>query len=198
VKDYADWLTPERLAVEEAAWAQSATAARYAAGVRRLVLWNGVHAVTEFGCGTGLVPQHLDDLAAADQLMRYVLVDRNEGCLAKARERNAGRLWWVEIEHMDIRDLHPMTPLVCGFATLKHFALDEWENVFARLFARAQFGLFTVALSGQAHEDGVEYTHTWLDEGRLADALRRVSHHELWREHFVPGEPLIATARFAQ
>lgn len=190
--DYADWLTPARLVVEEAQWAAARTCERYAAGVRRLVQEQGVRTVTEFGCGTGLIPPLLADLVTDRKLEYYAMVDRNPGCLAAARQRNSA-FPWCRVVDMELRDLQPRTELVCGFSVLKHLRLAEWEQVFVKLFALARFGLFTVTLADRAHEDSGEYTHTWVTEEILANVLRRVGHYELWRDSTTPEEPMIAT-----
>ncbi len=189
--DYADWLTKRRLREEEQLWATSKLYERYAAAIRRLVAERpGITAITEFGCGTGWVPTALDDLK-----LPYTLVDRNPYCIRLAVNRNRERPW-VKIRREEIRALDPVTPLVCGFAVLKHFRLPEWQDLFVRLFSSATYGLFTIPIAADCMDDGVEFTHTRVSEPFLAEALQLAGHRELWRDTTDPEEPLIATEKF--
>lgn len=186
--DYADWLTPERLEVEERLWARDKVYERYANGIRRLASQYPIRNVVELGCGTGWVPTALDTLELAD----YACIDRNPGCLALARQKNAERAW-VRVIDMDIRTASPVGGLVCSFAVLKHFRLPEWEGLFRRIFSGAEYGLFTMPIADRSMEDGVEFTHTWLSESDLAAALSAAGHVELWRDTTDVLEPIIAT-----
>lgn len=192
--DYADWLTPARLTTEEGEWARGGLYQRYGAAIRRLLEQEpSIRTITEFGCGTGWVPTTLDDLAAVRDLS-YTLVDRNPGCLQRAVHSNRDRAW-VAVRASEIRELAPRADLVCGFAVLKHFRLDEWSSLFTQLYGRARFGLFTVAIAPASVDDGLEFTHVRLSEQDLADTLKRAHQVELWRDWSDPEEPLIATRR---
>lgn len=188
--DYADWLTPVRLRREERAWKEVRLFEQYAAAVQRIVREHpDITAITEFGCGTGWVPSVLD------LKLPYTLIDRNRWCLRAARIRNAQRPWVQVVPH-EIRTLDPTTPLVCGFAVLKHFRLPEWQELFIRLFSGATYGLFTMPIAKDCMDDGIEFTHTRITEEFLSDCLQLAGHRELWRDMKDPEEPLFATVKF--
>lgn len=184
--DYADWLNPPRLQQEEKLWAAMKLYQRYAAAIVHLVESRpGITAITEFGGGTGWVPWELKlDLP-------YTMVDRHSHCLKLAADRNATKAH-VTIVKQDIRKLNPTTPLVCGFAVLKHFRLTEWQELFINLFAGARYGLFTMPIAPANIDDGIEFTHTRVTEEFLADCIALAGHRELWRDRTDPEEPLIA------
>lgn len=193
--DYADWLTPERLAVEERLWERDQVYVRYVAAIEQLAVADTVFgSIVEFGCGTGYVATALDHLAKYDPDFRYIGYDRNEGCLERARAKNANRRW-ASFVNREIRTLSPDADLVCGFAVLKHFRLDEWPGLFARLFRFARNGLFTIPIAAESKDDGTEFTHVWLSESDLSAALARAGHVELWRDTTDKVEPIIATRR---
>jgi trans-aconitate methyltransferase len=189
--DYADWLTPERLVLEEQAWAQAGLHRRYAAALRQLVQEHGVQTITELGCGTGWVPSELDGLG-----VQYRGVDRNPHCLGYARRKNRLRAW-VQFEEMELRHISPATDahgVVCAFAVLKHFRLDEWTPLFVQWFGAAAYAAFTIPIAPQPKDDGTEFTHTWVSEEMLRDALQLAGHVELHRDADLI-EPLIITRR---
>jgi predicted RNA methylase len=193
--DYADWLTPERLEIEEGHWASERMYERYAGAIRRLIRdGNDIRTILEFGAGTGWVPSVLDDLP----LDKYVCVDRNPGCVAKAHQRNAQRVAWVQVRSMEIRDLRPFPgeyDLVCGFAVLKHFRVEEWQQLFVQLFASSRFGLFSMPLARRTVDDGIEHTHVLVTEEFLAQAITAAGHRELWRDVASLKEPIFAIGR---
>lgn len=192
--DYADWLTPERLAVEERLWERDQVYVRYVAAIERLAAEHRIRSIEEIGCGTGYVATALDALAERDPTFTYIGYDRNVGCLERARAKNVDRRW-VSFQNCEIRTLSPATDLVCGFAVLKHFRLAEWSELFTRLFRFARFGLFTIPIAAESKDDGTEFTHVWLSEADLSAALARAGHVELWRDTTDNLEPIIATQK---
>ncbi len=185
--DYADWLTPERLTEEERLWGEVQAYRRYAGALRWLYREKGVRSAIELGCGTGWVPTVLEDLD-----FKYHGVDRNAGCLDLARTKNAAREW-VTFEHAELRTMHPTTSgVVCAFAVLKHFRLEEWTPLFSQWFLGAGFAAFTVPIAKKPKDDGTEFTHTWVSPKMLAEALDKAHHVELWRDGDEV-EPLIVT-----
>jgi hypothetical protein len=191
--DYSRWLTPERLAVEEQLWAEGKFYERYAAGIKRLInegAW--IKGVVEFGAGTGWVPTALDDAG----IVAYECVDINYDCINLAQRKNSHRDW-VFFGVTDLRAVRVPTPdLACSFAVLKHFKLEEWQQLFVNLFSGASYALFTVATTtGPSCTDDAEFTHVRLSESDLAVAIAAAGHVELWRDYTDPEEPMIATRK---
>lgn len=191
-QDYADWLTPERLAQEEQLWSRDKVYLRYAANIRRLLAQEHmVEYVIELGCGTGWVPTQLDETG----ILRYDAVDRNDGCLALAEQKNADRRHWVHVVKAELRTVEPSADLVCSFAVLKHFRLDEWHDLFVRWFRGARFAMFTVPIATESKSDGYQHTHVWLSEAEVQQAIRDAGHEEMWRDWTDPLEPIIVTRK---
>lgn len=169
--DYSEWLTDERLGKEETAWADSKFYLTHAAHISLLRSKFPILNVMEIGCGTGWVPTQL----SPD--FNYVGFDKNEKVLEIARTKN---LVSRKFLFGDIRELTPdsisplMTPdLVCAFAVLKHFSLEEWDSIFDRIVALAPLGLFTMSVANENRDDGVEFHHSWVTKERLFQALQR-------------------------
>jgi len=196
-RDYSTWLTAKRLRREEWIWGRHKFYHRYAAAVQNLLEreeYGDVREVLEFGGGTGLVPTRLDGLAQAGRLRRYTIVDINPGCLTLARKRHAKRPW-VTVQAGDIRSLRPTVPLVCGFAVLKHFRIEEWQRLFVQLFEEARCGLFSMPIAEACIDDGVEFTHTRLTEEFIAQAVARAGHRMIWQDAADPAEPTFAIGK---
>lgn len=192
--DYAEWLTPERLIAEEEAWASSRDYVRYADAVTALVDSDpSICTIQELGSGTGWVPWELSQRGILRH-RSYVGLDKNVHCLDKARERNAF-VSQVAFGRVDLRTYHPIADVVCSFAVLKHFRLEEWERLFVQWFRAARYGCFTVPIAGQSRADSEpEFTHVWLSEADLAQAIRAAGHEEV-RRVADPFEPIIITRR---
>lgn len=156
--DYADWLTRERVEAEERLWARDQKYRRYATAVNELVNLYGATTVEEIGCGTGWVPTAISP-------REYIGYDRNPHCLELARAKNQNRPWASFVD-AEIRTLVPQhNDLVCAFAVLKHFSLDELPSLFQRLFGKAWFVAFTMPIANNDIEDGTEFTHSrWSED----------------------------------
>lgn len=181
--DYSAWLTPERVAVEETAWAEARFYEEAAAAITALA----PRRVLELGCGTGWVPTCLPPE------MGYLGVDANPHCLARAREKNPRRPFVQD----DIRTFIPTVPfdLVCAFAVLKHFALAEWVDIVTRILSMAPAAIITMPIASEEREDAFEFPHVWVTKETLRDTIKRAGHAivRTW------GEPewYIVTARHA-
>lgn len=194
--DYCDWLTLDRLMAEELLWSEQQLYERYGAAIRRLLdEYESISWITELGSGTGWVPGTLDLIADSDRggTLSYHMYDKNPHCIARSRERNAHRDWVRTLEG-DIRTLDiPVVDLICSFAVLKHFRLEEWSDIVVRMLRDASFGLFTMPLADTNLEDGTEFTHTRVTREHLVATLARVGHTILWEDATDPAEPLFAT-----
>lgn len=194
--DYSAWLTPERLAQEEVAWTdlERATWPEFVAAVERVRLEQGIFAVKEFGCGTGLVP------AGLPSIVRYVGVDANEECIARARARNLGRAFI----HGDLRAISIAATLptgmygeslVCAFSVLKHFSIDEFDAVVFGILRHGAYGLFSMPVGPETKDDGVEFPHLWVTSDRLAVAVAGAEHVIVHTAPLPWGETLVETQR---
>lgn len=186
--DYADWLTPERLLVEEVAWAKSAEYVEYAAALDRVrALDPDVKVIAELGCGTGWVPGALSkDL----QPIQYIGIDKNPHCLNIARRKNRMHTWALFEQH-ELRDIAPAFDVVCAFAVLKHFNLDEWDALFKRWFTACDWAVFTVPLAKVSTEDGTEFTHTWRTMADVTALLNGMNKRVVWQSTHNAVEPII-------
>lgn len=166
-QDYSVWLTPERLAAEERLWKEVAIYRLYADAVLRTCEEEGCRSVLEIGCGTGWVPTLLPSE------IDYTGVDANEGCLALARQKSGARFL-----NADIRGLqHRPVDLVCSFAVLKHFALQEWTGVLARVLSFGRIGLFTMNVGPFDRDDFEQgFAHTWIGQETLEAAVAAAGH----------------------
>lgn len=171
--DYSEWLTPERLAVEEGLWSTSNSGnVSCAAGVAcSLIEAHCLRTVVEFGCGPGhlasRLPPHVE----------YEGVDRNEWCLDLAGERlgelNRARF---SLLHCDVREwIGRQRDLVIAHAFLKHFGLHEWTDIADIVFRAGRWAVFSMPISSRDHsyDDGVEFHHVHVPRSRLDEALKR-------------------------
>jgi len=166
-QDYSVWLDSFRLAREEQLWAESEMPHLYANRVRQVIEEHGCRSVIELGCGTGWVPTLLPGT------VEYVGVDGNPECLQYARQKTT-RLFL----HADIRGLrYPTQDLVCSFAVLKHFALEEWPAVLGKVLSHGRVGLFTMNVGPGDRDDFNEgFAHTWVSAVTLDRAVEACGH----------------------
>lgn len=188
--DFSEWLTDERIAVEEKAWAETEQYKRNASQVLKMVhrLAAPFPTVLELGCGSGWVPFGLGDV------VRYLGVDKNSELIRLCYLRNP---YDAKFHLSDIREVTPdvlesllgvrCADIVCSFAVLKHFGLYEWREIFERMLRLGNHGVFQMQISDEASiDDGTEYHHTWLNKdevlGCIVDAGHSlVSFDETWR-----------------
>ena len=169
--DYSEWLTPERLAVEEKAWTESPHERHQADLVAGVCREHGVQTIVEFGCGTGWVPFFLGDCTDLD--VQYIGVDANGGCLHLAREKNPARLFVKsDVRHATV----PQSDLAVSFAFLKHFHLSEWDAVLTRILSFGRFAVFSATVGTTDREDDCEFPHVWVSRERLERVVHSAGH----------------------
>jgi hypothetical protein len=142
----------------------------------------GVRTVIEFGCGSGIVAEGLP------LEVSYLGIDANEWFLERARLRNkdygpTSRAFRL----LDVRQCHPdgqggVRDLSMAFAFLKHFSLEEFGQILARVLAHGRYGCLGVQLLEADLDDGTEYHHTFITEEHLTRALALAGHREVERE----------------
>jgi SAM-dependent methyltransferase len=197
-QDYSVWLTPERLAEEERLWAEVGIYQLYAAELLKVATAEGCQSVLELGCGTGWVPMCLPEM------LHYVGVDSNPGCITLARskngdrnlsgERGPNRRFLIEDIRKVVRPVGGFD-MVCAFAVMKHFALAEWAEVLARrVLYHGRVGLFTMNV-GESDVDDFEqgFPHTWVSAHTLAAAVGDAGHQIVEMELLYTGETMVRT-----
>lgn len=174
--DYADWLTPARLEIEERTWSTPEGGAnlRRAANVaRQLIDRFGLTTAVEYGCATG----HLAALLPPE--LEYLGVDSNPECIKLATARCAGT---HPRFHFGIRDVRkdqgePIErQLVIAHAFLKHFGAHEWPDVAGIVFRAGTFGVVSMPIlwadaGGDLHDDGVDFHHVWVTKSLFDEVL---------------------------
>lgn len=185
VQDYSAWLTPERLAAEEALWAEVGIYRLYAEHVMRAVGDHDCRSIIELGCGTGWVPTQLPPS------IEYVGLDANPECVTLAQQKNPTRSFFLA----DMRAFRsPPFDLACSFAVLKHFALEEWAAVLGKVLSLGRVGLFTMNVGPYDLDDFEQgFAHTWVTHMTLSDAVYAAGHQLVSAELLHTGETMVCT-----
>jgi SAM-dependent methyltransferase len=165
--DYSEWLTHERFKTECEAWHNASFHQVYAEAVEKTLGRSLAPVVLELGCGIGLVPA---ELRARSRPVVYYGVDANLYCLQEARRTNPEHSF-IEADIRDVvhsTDLEddfdiPQPWLVCSFAVLKHFAVQEARELLERIIRMSSVSVFSIPVDKESHNDGVEFEHSWLD-----------------------------------
>ena len=167
--DYSEWLTQERFEREDELWSgENLWLRRDYAGLLQRWCPDEAPRVLEYGCGSGLVAQHLSGHYA------YLGVDANPYCVERARERNPGRV--VLCEDLRRVELGSDWGVVCAFALLKHFSLDEWDAVARKVLESARTAVFTMTVADEDREDNCVFPHVWVSRKRLVRVIWQAGH----------------------
>lgn len=187
--DYSTWLTPGRLAVEEKLWIdpELRTWPIFVNWLNHILQDKDLISVIEFGCGIGLVPEHLPDD------VHYLGVDQNPDCILRAMQRNPTR--WFQLN--DIRAGQRLTfDVVCAFSVLKHFGLHEWDEVLGKILAAsASMALFTVFVTETDQDNGTEFHHVGVSRTHLEAAILQAGHAIVSADQIATGELMIVTRK---
>jgi SAM-dependent methyltransferase len=167
VHDYSEWLTHAQIGVEETAWASARFHLTYAAHIMLLRSRYPIFKVLEIGCGTGWVPTQF----GSD--IDYVGVDKNQQVLDLAKSKNIASRSFVKADIRYMGSVGADPDLVCAFAVLKHFSLEEWDEIFDKMVSFGPLGLFTMNVATENRDDGVDFHHTWVTRERLSAAIER-------------------------
>lgn len=162
--------------------------------IERVRKEHGIWVVKEFGCGTGWVAQGLPET------LDYLGVDANAGCIERARRRNPGKR-----RQFTLGDLRAFSigqyagpydaTLACAFSVLKHFGLDEWDNVVGAVLRHGARSLFSIPLGTETKDDGVEFPHVWVTRERLESAVIGAEHVIVRTDPLPWGETMVETVR---
>src|SRR6266403_150141 len=173
---YSEWFrNPENFSNEVKAWHSVGFQYTYAA---HIALWCSkypIKRILELGCGIGLVPINLVPG------IQYLGIDQSEEAIELATSSNSKS---IEFRVRDIRNLDSLEwvpDLVCSFAVLKHFSLEEWDSVFSSMLVRGDFGLFTMSIAEEDTDDGILVHHSWITRERLSSLLKKSGYEMLYR-----------------
>jgi SAM-dependent methyltransferase len=197
--DYSDYLTQDRISIEESAWEESKLYQRNAGNIltaASLFSLGDSFKLLEIGCGSGWVPTLLPPSIV------YVGMDKNNDLLNLARAKNSRDRIFIPC---DLRDAYPYhranADLVCSFAVLKHFSLEEFPEIFCRMLRFGPCGVFNIQTSLDARDDGTEFHHTWISLPMITDALQSegkvIVHSELLHEDAKGEDRIFYTAEAA-
>lgn len=174
--DISEWYTPERVAAEEKVWAKGGDYRRNAEKIIEVCKKYGLWSVIEAGCGTGWIPGELRDT----KIYYWFGVDKNPEMLRLARAKNPGK-FFVRGDLRNLRNLGP-AHLVCSFAVLKHFSLEDWPWVLKSILSIGTFGLFTQHMLDDGREPfdaGREWHSIWPTRQGIVDAVTAAGHEVL-------------------
>lgn len=115
--------------------------------------------VVEFGCATG-------NTAALIACKNYTGIDKNAECISYAITKNPG----LEFINQDIRQATKTADLAFCFAFLKHFSLEEWQQILFHLGMLGDYLIFDMPV-GETKDDGTEFHHIWMS---LADIKKNI------------------------
>jgi SAM-dependent methyltransferase len=185
VNDYSEFLTPEKLEIEEEGWAEGFHNKKMADLVTSVCDDHDLITVIEMGCGTGWVPFYLP------QNLLYLGVDKNSLCIQKAWAKNFKIAARRHISFVcdDIRDfILPDAPfdMVVSLSVLKHFRPEEWQYVFIKIMEKGDYACFTMSIGPNIVNDGVEFPHTYITKELLLESLELAGKKILTEEALTP------------
>ena len=181
--DIHEWYSPERVAAEEAIWAEGQHYLMNAKRIQTLCDARFLTTIIEFGCGTGWIPTVLS------RDLDYLGLDANPYMLKIARTKSdATFVRW------DFRFPYDRaTDLACSFAVLKHFSLTDWPVMLRRMLQNARFGLFNqhcLQDDRTPFDDGKEWHSIWPRNSDILAAIEAYGHILISRDDSII-DPLV-------
>lgn len=175
--DFCDWWTPERMKEADEVWQKQKHYLELADTVREVMRRYNLENVLELGCGAGYVGNELH------REFCYIGTDGSEDMVEFAKRKFPDPTYFK----CNIRDMPKFLTrhdLVCSFGVLKHFSLDEWKDIVAKMLATAEYGLIElIATSGPSIntgiENGEEYNHVYVNENEIPDVWKAAGHQIL-------------------
>lgn len=154
----------------------------YADQINRICRIYGLKTVLEVGCGCGYVPLHMD------KNLIWEGMDGFQGCVDEAKKNNPNSTVVVG----DLRSFrHSEVDLACSFAVVKHFYLDEVENILKRIISLGRYSMNTVQCSNTVDAEDSEASgnpnpHNWLSTPTVEKIVKSAGHEiiecvERWR-----------------
>jgi trans-aconitate methyltransferase len=167
--DISEYFTTERALKEEVNWILDHTHGRHFEFLLPRLDEYKIQSVVEFGSGAGIVASSI-----IKKVPQYIGMDANDHFLATAKKRNPT----LQFVKGDVRTWLPPWPadLALSSAFFKHFSLEEWDEIIARVLRAGKFGCFDVQLCANEHDDGTDYHHVFVSETHLERAVISAGH----------------------
>lgn len=150
--------------------------------------------VVEFGPGCGLLAA---GLVVLDPFVDYLGVEKSVNLLAACGKRRAKLQQWKTCKFVlgDVREYQGAPrDVAVAFKFLKHFSLEDFGAVLARVLRAGRYAAFHVQITPEPLDTGTEFPHTFVTEAAVTAVLRLCGHKELsrevWSEGRVDGMPL--------
>ncbi len=175
--DISETYTPDRALQEEVSWLLDRPQEAHAKLLLPRLEKYGIKSVLEVGCGSGILASLLP------KGMVYLGVDKNLWMVRKALTRNMARQETMNFVQADVRELEaPPGDLAMCWSFLKHFSLDEWDQIVAKVLAHGKYGCLEVQITDQDIDNGTEWHHVFVTRERLQGAIAAAGHMILEQE----------------
>lgn len=137
-----------------------------------------LNSIIEFCGGPGITASLLDPS------LSYIGVDKSKPFLEKAKELNPTKKF-IESDVREFTDDIKADVVVC-LCALKHFALDEWDNIATKILSYGRYGIITQPIDSCDRDDLIEnpkvlgdsqiFHHVWITEERLKRVVKAAGH----------------------
>lgn len=148
----------------------------------------GIEQVLEYGPGAGLFAQALYVLQPT---IKYTGLEDSEKLCAIAQARAAACRQDLEFLQGDVRHIRFQVEdvdLTVAFSFLKHFALEEWDDILLAILGQSQrWAAFDVQFLGHDLNNGTEFNHVFVTEQRVRSLLEKAGHEEVARQTWYTG-----------
>lgn len=174
---------------EHLRWVLDRSAEKQLAFVRPRFEAAGLKSVLEFGCGSGLLGFAWKKV---DPAVIYTGIDTSAELYKLATDPavSGERIPPMAFIRSDVRAAHglPHADLVVAFSFMKHFDLDEWDDILGDVLANGRYTAFDVQIMEKDLDNGVDYHHVFVTEQHLLDVVRCSNHEIIDREKWSEGD----------
>lgn len=161
-RDLHEWWNTERIAAEDDVWLRQRRFVQYAQRVIAVMDKYNLKSVLELGCGMGYVGNELHNKG-----FEYTGTDGSKLMIDLARKRHPDLNFHVA----NIRNLDEYgADLVCSFAVLKHFSVNDWPKALRCMLACSWTALIqvqTVTVPTYADDTYPDVNHIWINDEKL-------------------------------
>lgn len=184
--DISEYYTGDLAAKEEQDWIKTQQYKRYLNATKKVVDEFGIKSILEIGCGTGFIPTEL----SGD--VKYMGVDKNQTFLDWAKQKNQPDRQFVQ---EDVRSLTPSwleskeykPDLVVSFAFLKHFGLDEWNEIVTTILKLAPMAIIEMQVGTDDLDNGKAFHHVFVTQEHIDAVIEAAGHTTLSEEVILDG-----------
>lgn len=173
--------SPEVATDEAVAWITAGAHRRPLAFLLPRLEAHGVQSVFEYGYGSGLLA------SALPAGLLYVGVDACAALKQKAESLCAGRekcrFFVGDVRKFPFPDDTPYD-LSMAWSFMKHFALDEWDQILAKVLSAGRFGAFDAQVAPRDFDDGTRFPHAFVTAERVRAAVGAAGHEVVAEEQF--------------